>query len=74
MEYYDFEVVKGEETIAAAKSVAIPEPRAAWPRVAELAKTVEEPGCRIRVTNAARELVILIGVAAARRLAADPAF
>ena len=67
MEYYDFEVLKGNETIAAARSVAILDPRAAWSRVAELAKKVEEPGCRIRVTNEAHEMVILIGITAARR-------
>jgi hypothetical protein len=73
MERYDFEVLKGDETITAARSVAIADPRAAWPRVAELAKKVAEPGCRIRVTNDAREMVILIGVAAARHIATDVA-
>ena len=67
MERYDFEVLKGDETIAAARSVALPDPRAAWPRVAELAKNVDEPGCRIRVTNEAGEVLVLVGVAAARR-------
>ena len=73
MERYDFEVLKGDETISAARSVALPDPRAAWPRVAELARKVAEPGCQIRVTNEAREMVILIGVAAARHIATDVA-
>ena len=65
MEYYDFEVLKGDETIAATRSVALPGQTAAWPRIADIAKNVAEPGCRIRVTNQAREMVILIGVASA---------
>ncbi len=66
MEFYDFEVRKGDETIAAARSVALRDPSAAWPRIADFAKNVAEPGCRIRVTNEAHEIVILIGIAAAR--------
>ena len=69
MKSYDFEVVKGDETIAAARSVAVSDTRAMWLRIAELANKVEEPGCRIRVTNDAHEMVILIGIAAARRTA-----
>jgi hypothetical protein len=65
MELFDFEVLRGDETIAATRSVPLPDQSAAWPRIATLAKTVAEPGCRIRVTNQAREMVILIGVAAA---------
>ncbi len=65
MELYDFEVLKGDETIAATRSVALPYQTAAWPRIADIAKNVAEPGCRIRVTNQAREMVILIGVASA---------
>jgi hypothetical protein len=65
MELYDFEVLKGDETIAATRSVALPDQSAAWPRIADLAKNVAEPGCRIRVTNQTREVVIVIGIAAA---------
>ena len=85
MEHYDFEVLKGDETIAVARSVALPDPRAAWPRVAELAKNVGgpgcllannvgEPGCLIRVTNEAGEVVVLVGIAVARRIATDVSF
>ena len=72
MEQYDFAVLKGAETIAATRS-ALPDPRAAWSRVAELAENVDEPGCLIRVTNEAGEVLILVGVAAARGMAADVA-
>ena len=71
MEHYDFEILKGDETIVATRSVELRDPRAAWPRIAELAKKIDEPGCRIRVTNDAHEMVILIGVAAARHIDTD---
>jgi hypothetical protein len=66
MERYDFEVLKDNETIAAERSVLLRSPRAAWPRIAELAKKAAGPGCRIRVTNPG-ETVILVGAASARR-------
>jgi hypothetical protein len=66
MEQYNFAVLKGDETIAAIRSIALPDPSAAWSRVAELAKNVDEPGCRIRVTNEAGDVVVLVGIAAAR--------
>jgi hypothetical protein len=67
MEHYDFAVLRGDETIAALRSIALSDPSAAWSRVAELAENVDEPGCRIRVTNGAGEVVVLVGIAAARR-------
>ncbi|MGO4870720.1 MAG: hypothetical protein ACLPGW_08935 [Roseiarcus sp.] len=67
MDHYKFDVVKDDRTIAATQSVALWNLRAAWPRIAELAKAIDEPGCRIRVTNEAGEIVILVGVASARR-------
>ena len=67
METYDFEVLRGDETVAAVHSIKLPNSKAVWPQVAELAKQVYEPGCRIRVTNRSGEMVILVGVAAARR-------
>ena len=66
MERYDFEVLKDDETIAAERSVWLRSIRAAWPRIAELAKNVTGPGCRIRVTHTG-ETVILVGAASARR-------
>ena len=37
----------------------------AWPRVVELANKFDEPGRRIRVTNEAGDVVILVAVTAA---------
>jgi hypothetical protein len=67
MQRYDFAVVKGDETIAVTKSIALPDLKAAWSHVTELARTVDEPGTRIRVTNPAGEVEILAGVSIARR-------
>jgi hypothetical protein len=64
--HYTFDVVKDDRTIAATQSVALRSLQAAWPRIAELARSVDEPGCRIRVTDEAGEIVILVGVASAR--------
>ena len=44
---------------------SLPDPHALWPRVVELAGKFDEPGCRIRVTNEAGHVVILIGATAA---------
>ncbi len=44
MQHYDFAVLKGDETIAARKSIELPDLKAAWSQVTELARTVNEPG------------------------------
>lgn len=67
MEPYDFEVLKGDETIVANRAVWLRGARAAWPRIAELAKAAADPECRIRVVDRSGEIVILVGVASARR-------
>jgi hypothetical protein len=67
VERYDFEVLKDDEIIVAERSVLLRSMRAAWPRIAELAKNAAGPGCRIRVTNRLGETVILVGVASALR-------
>ena len=67
MERHDFEVMKGGETIAAVRSVVLRSTRAAWPQIAALAKSIDAPGCRIQVTDQSGEIVILVGVASARR-------
>ncbi len=67
MEVYDFEVLKYGAVIAAKQSIALPDPGAAWPKIAKLAKTFDEPGCTIRVKDGAGGIVILIGVTAIRR-------
>jgi hypothetical protein len=71
MQCYNFEVLKGDETIAAVRSVVLRSARAAWPRIAALAKTIDAPGCRIRVTDQSGGIVILVGVASARRYFGD---
>ncbi len=59
---YDFAVLKGDETIAARKSIELPDSKAASSYVTELARTINEPGSRILVTNPAGEVEILAGV------------
>ncbi|HZZ21272.1 MAG TPA: hypothetical protein VFE60_01200 [Roseiarcus sp.] len=49
MRVYDFEVLKGGAVIAAKQTIALPDTSAAWPKVAELAKSFDEPGHKIRV-------------------------
>ena len=66
MELYDFEVVRGEEVIAAERSVPLYSPKAAWPRIIRLAKSLKLPGCRIRVKEQG-ETIILVGAVAALR-------
>ena len=69
MGVYDFEVLKDGAVIAAEQTVALPDTSAAWPKIAELAKTFDEPGHNIRVKDEAGGIVILIGVTALRRCA-----
>jgi protein-disulfide isomerase-like protein with CxxC motif len=71
MEHYDLEVLEDDEAIEAVWSVALQNPKALWPRIADLAKKVYAPGRKIRVTNQLGEMVILIGVAAALRCASS---
>ncbi len=66
MELYDFEVLRGEEVIAAERSVPLCSPKAAWPRIIKLAKSLNLSGCRIRVKERG-ETIILVGAAAALR-------
>jgi hypothetical protein len=69
MEFYDFEVLKGEEIIATEPSVPLHDTRAAWPKIAKMAKQIKLPGCRIRVREQSGETIILIGATAAQRYA-----
>ena len=64
--YYNFEVVKGDQTIAAERAVVLRHIRAAWPKVATLARKAAT-GSRVRVTDEAGDVVILVGVASALR-------
>jgi hypothetical protein len=67
MGVYDFEVLKDGAVIAAEQTVALTDTSAAWPKIAELAKTFDEPGHNIRVKDEAGGIVILVGVSALRR-------
>jgi len=69
MGVYDFEVLKDSVVIAAEQTIALPDTSAAWPKIAELAKTFDEPGHKIRVKDETGGIVILIGVTALRRCA-----
>ncbi len=66
MEMYDFEVLRGEEIIAAERSVPLHSPKAAWPRIVKLARALKKSGCRIRVKEQG-QTIILIGASAALR-------
>jgi hypothetical protein len=68
MTTYNFNVLNGDETIAALQSVVLVNSRAIWPKVAELAWSVGEAGGQIRVTDQAGSVVALVGVNSARRV------
>ena len=67
MDFYDFEVLRGDEVVAAERSVLLDSPKAAWPKIIRLAKSLNLPGCRIRVKEQTGETIILVGIAAALR-------
>ncbi len=71
MHVYDFEVLKDGAVIAATRSLALADIRAAWREIARLAQRHDKPGCKIRVKDEAGRIVILTGVAAVRRHAAE---
>jgi hypothetical protein len=60
-------MLQGDEVIAVETSVALDSSRAAWPKVIDMAKRADLPGCRIRVRENPGETIILIGAVAARR-------
>jgi hypothetical protein len=70
LQYYDFEVLQGDDVIAAERSVALHDSRAAWPKIIGMAKTLKAPGCRIRVREQQGDTIILIGATAASRFPA----
>ena len=69
MQFYQFEVLKGEEVISSEPSVLLHNTRAAWPKIAKLARSTNLPGCRIRVREQSGATIILVGVAVAMRYA-----
>ncbi len=64
MELYDFEVLSGDEIIAAERGVLLQSPRAAWPKVIRLAKCAPSKTCRIRVKERG-ETIIIVGASTA---------
>jgi hypothetical protein len=64
MKHYDFEVQRGGTVIVAECSIVLPELAAVWSKIGELARAVEEPGCKIRVKDQVGRIVILVGVEA----------
>ena len=63
---YDIEVRQGENTISSLRSVELPHLSAVWGLIAELAKKVSSPDCRIRVMDQSGKTVISVGIATAR--------
>jgi hypothetical protein len=75
-QFYDFEVIQGDETISSLRSVELRSMGAVWGHVAELTKEVSAPKSRIRVLDQSGGILISIGIATARLLQtarADPA-
>jgi hypothetical protein len=66
MEVYDFKVTKADAIIASLRDLLLPDMGAVWEQVVNLAESVDSPGSQITVTNGNGEVVILIGIAAAR--------
>ena len=73
MDHYDFAVLKDEASVVVARGVPLHSSKAAWPRVAAIARAVHAPGSSIRVTDQSGDMIILIGVVAARRIPLDMA-
>ena len=69
MQLYNFEVLSGEDVIAVQPSVPLRDTKAAWPKIAKIAKSISLPHCLIRVRDPSGAIVILIGVTAALALA-----
>ena len=67
MHLYDFEVMQDGAVIAVERAVRLADRRATWPEVERLARLYDAPGLKIRVTDEARRIVILTGVASVLR-------
>jgi len=66
MERYTLELLQ-DGNVAAARSVELENSKALWPKLSEFAQHVLPPSSHIRVTDAEGGIVILVGVASARR-------
>ena len=71
MPHYDFEVLRDGAAVVASHSITLPNLAAAWSRIAHLARTIDGVGHKIQVKDEAGGIVILVGIATARRYA-DP--
>jgi hypothetical protein len=67
MKRYYFEVLRDGVAIIASHSIALPNVAAAWSRIAHLSRTIEGTGHRIQVKDETGGIVILVGIATARR-------
>ena len=67
MHLYDFEVLRDGAVVAAKRAIALPDTRAAWPEIARLARSFDQPGCKIRVLDESGRIVILTGAATVRQ-------
>jgi hypothetical protein len=70
-QFYDFEVIQGDEMISSLRSVELRSMGAVWGHVAELTKKVSAPKSRIRVLDQSGGILISIGIATARLLETD---
>jgi hypothetical protein len=69
MQLYQFEVLRGEDIIAVEPSVPLHNTKAAWPKIIKMAKSINLPGCRIRVREQSGATIILVAAVAAMRYA-----
>ncbi len=69
---YDLEVLRGDE-IVAAESLVASGLGDVWSRITKIAENIDAAGCRIRVTEEAGGIAIMIAAVAARRLCGPPA-
>ena len=67
MHLHDFEVLRDGAVVAAKRAIRLADTRAAWPEIVRLAKSFDQPGCKIRVLDESGRIVILIGAATVRR-------
>ena len=68
MQLYNFEVLNGDRLVSGAQAT-MSCARSTWRRIAGLALEATDPSWRIRVTDQHGGIVILTGVAAARKVA-----
>ncbi|HKN31262.1 MAG TPA: hypothetical protein VJY34_26650 [Roseiarcus sp.] len=67
MHLYDFEVLLEGAVIAAKRAIRLSDTRAAWPGIARIAKSFDQPGCKIWVLDESGRIVILTVVATVLR-------